>query len=68
MFKQIVVAVDKRWSGRDAIALAEKLLAPDGELTLAYVYGRNPDIARVATPSYDIADRKRALELLERTP
>jgi nucleotide-binding universal stress UspA family protein len=71
MFRQVVVGVDEHGvdqhgGGRDAIALAQMLLEPDGELTLAHVYAGNPEIARVATPSYELADRNRALELLER--
>jgi nucleotide-binding universal stress UspA family protein len=65
MFRRIVVGVDEQAGGRDAIALAETLLAPDGELTLAHVYAGNPTIARVATPSYDVAEREHALRLLE---
>ncbi len=37
MFKQIVVGVNEHKGRRDAIALAKRLLARDGELTLAYV-------------------------------
>jgi len=66
MFTRIMVGVDEHAGGRDAIALAEMLLAPDGELTLAHVYTGTPAIAHVATPSYDIAEREQALKLLER--
>ena len=37
MFKQIVVGVDGRAGGHDAIALARLLVAAGGELTLAHV-------------------------------
>jgi nucleotide-binding universal stress UspA family protein len=37
MFENIVVGVDGREGGRDAVALARLLAAPGGELTLAYV-------------------------------
>jgi nucleotide-binding universal stress UspA family protein len=37
MFKQIVVGVDGRAGGRDAVALAKLLVAAGGELTLAHV-------------------------------
>jgi hypothetical protein len=37
MFKQIVVGVDEGEGGRDAIALAGKLLAAEGRITLAFV-------------------------------
>jgi len=46
MFKQIVVGVDEHAGGRDAIALARELLAPDGELTLAHVYAGDPHAYR----------------------
>ena len=67
MFKQIVVGVDEHEGGRDAIALATKLLAPDGELTLAYVYAGDPHVYRSASPAFDASERERARELLERT-
>ena len=66
MFKQIVVGVDEHKGGRDAIALARNLLAPDGELTLAYVYVGDPHVYRSASSSYDASERERAQELLER--
>ncbi len=37
MFKQIVVGVDQRAGGDDALALARQLIAPDGESTSAFV-------------------------------
>ncbi len=43
MFKNVLVGVDCRPNGRDAIALASKLIDPDGNLTLAHqlIYGRD---------------------------
>ena len=38
MFRNVLVGVDGRPSGRDAIALAHRLTAPDGRLTLAHVH------------------------------
>jgi nucleotide-binding universal stress UspA family protein len=38
VFRKVIVGVDGQSGGRDAIALAEQLVAPDGELTLAKVY------------------------------
>ncbi len=38
MFKNVLVGVDGRAGGRDAIALARKLTNPDGRLTLAHVH------------------------------
>jgi nucleotide-binding universal stress UspA family protein len=37
MFGKTIVAVDESSGGRDAIALAKQLVAPDAELTLAHV-------------------------------
>jgi|ERR1019366_10823383 hypothetical protein len=39
MFANVVVGVDGRQGGRDAIALARQLAAPDAAITLAHVYG-----------------------------
>jgi nucleotide-binding universal stress UspA family protein len=39
MFKNVLVGVDGRPNGRDAIALASHLIDRDGKLTLAYVHG-----------------------------
>jgi len=49
MFRQIVVGVDGQEGGRDAIALAKSLLAPEGELTLAHVYAGDPRAYRSAS-------------------
>lgn len=66
MFTNVVVGVDEREGGRDAIALAKTLLAADGELTLAHVFVQNKVGSRVwRDPGVD-ARRERARELLER--
>jgi nucleotide-binding universal stress UspA family protein len=39
MFRNVLVGVDGRQGGRDAIALAEQLAAPGAAITLAHVYG-----------------------------
>lgn len=39
MFGNVLVGVDGRQGGRDAIALARQLAAPDARITLAHVYG-----------------------------
>lgn len=67
MCKQIVVGVDEHQGGRDAIALAKKLLARDGELTLAYVYAGDPHVYRSASAAYEASEHERAREMLERT-
>jgi nucleotide-binding universal stress UspA family protein len=39
MFENVIVGVDGYQGGRDAIALARQLVAPNARLTLAHVYG-----------------------------
>jgi len=56
MFRNVLVGVDGRPNGRDAIALASRLKAPDGKLTLAHVH----------RPGQVREDREAAEELLER--
>jgi nucleotide-binding universal stress UspA family protein len=64
MFKNVVVGVDGRVSGRDAIALAAQLAEPGGALTLVHTF------QGLYTPSHAIIDelkddREVAQELLE---
>jgi hypothetical protein len=66
MFKQIAVGVDEHEGGCDAAALAKRLLAPDGELTLAYVYAGDSHIYRNTSPAYEASEHERARELLSR--
>ncbi|HLM86280.1 MAG TPA: universal stress protein [Solirubrobacteraceae bacterium] len=42
MFKNVLVGVDGRANGRDAIALASQLVDPGGQLTLAHVHRDEP--------------------------
>lgn len=42
MFTNVLVGVDGRQGGRDAIALARQLTAPGGRVTLAHVYAIEP--------------------------
>jgi nucleotide-binding universal stress UspA family protein len=67
MFRQIVVGVDEDKGSRDAIGLAQKLLARAGEFTLAHVYTGAPPIYRAASAAYEAWERERVLELLEKT-
>jgi nucleotide-binding universal stress UspA family protein len=65
MFTNVLVGVDGRLSGRDAIALAAQLTEPGGAVTLAHVY---PGVYK---PSHAVVrglvseDRERAHALLE---
>jgi nucleotide-binding universal stress UspA family protein len=64
MFKNVVVGVDEHQGGRDAIALASRLIEADGEVTLAYVYSGDAHLWRGSSAAYDAVERDRALELL----
>jgi nucleotide-binding universal stress UspA family protein len=44
MFKQILVGVDGKDGGRDAIALAKRLSETDSRITLGYVFMAYPDV------------------------
>jgi nucleotide-binding universal stress UspA family protein len=67
MFKNVIVGVDGRAGGRDAIALARRLYDGNGVLTLAYVYALEPRVWRGTSPAYDAAQREQAEELLTKT-
>lgn len=66
MFENVIVGVDGREGGRDAIALAKILRGEGGTVTLAYVYPREARAWRGSIESYDLAERERATELLHR--
>jgi hypothetical protein len=65
MFKHIVVGVDGREGGRDAVALARLLGAMGGRLTLAYVVARGAHVYRGADGAPEASDEGRAEALLE---
>ena len=65
MLKQIVVGVDGRECGGDAVALAKLLVAVDAELTLAYVFGGDGHAHRGATAAHEASEGERAAALLE---
>jgi nucleotide-binding universal stress UspA family protein len=64
MFRRVLVGVDGRPGGRDAIALARQLAAPDGVVTLAHVYGQDLLIGRGGSLTV-ITERASAEVLLE---
>jgi len=66
MFKNVLVGVDGRANGRDAIALAARLADPEANLTLAHVYAGAPDPARALAPGLLKDERLASDELLER--
>jgi nucleotide-binding universal stress UspA family protein len=65
MFEHVMIGVDGHEGGRDAIALARKLVAGGGELTLAHVYSGDPRIYHPAGTSYRAAEPARSLTLLD---
>jgi nucleotide-binding universal stress UspA family protein len=64
MFGNVLVGVDNREGGRDAIALSKQLLVGAGELTLAHVYAGDPHVYRGVSAQYEADERRRHLELL----
>ena len=66
MFTNVVVGVDNRDGGRDAIALAKRLLSGAGELTLAHVYVGEPYAYRGVGAQYKAAERQGHLDQLAR--
>jgi nucleotide-binding universal stress UspA family protein len=65
MFKNVIVGVDGRPSGRDAIALAARLTHPDGTLTLGHVHGGELDPLHAVTPGLLKEEREACEKLLE---
>ena len=65
MFKHIVVGVDGREGGRDAVALARLPAALGGKLTLAFVVARDAHAYRGTSGSPEASDGGRAEALLE---
>lgn len=65
MFKRIVVGVDGREGGRDAVALARLLVAAGGELTLAHIVPGDAHAYRGAGAAYEAPEEERAEAVLE---
>jgi nucleotide-binding universal stress UspA family protein len=65
MFKRIVVGVDGREGGRDAVALAKLLVAAGGELTLAHVVPGDAQAYGGTRAADEAPDGERAEALLE---
>jgi len=67
MFKNVLVGVDGRPNGRDAVALAERLTDPDGTLTLAHVRSGELHPLHASTPGLLEQEQKASEQLLEET-
>ncbi len=65
MFKNVLVGVDGRPSGRDAIALASRLMDPSGKLTLAHAHGGELHPSHLISPGLVREERAASKELLE---
>ncbi len=66
MFSDVMVAVDSRSGGHDAVALARQLLAPEGKLTLVHVEREGAAIfERNLRFGYDAAGHEATRRLLE---
>lgn len=66
MFDNVLVGVDGRPGGRDAIALASRLTGRDGKLTLAHVHSGLMRPSHAVTPSLLREEREASMKLLER--
>lgn len=65
MFHSVLVGVDGRQGGRDAIALASRLLAPGGRLTLTNVHSGMPRSAHSAIAAASSTAEQDSLRMLE---
>ncbi|HYM54275.1 MAG TPA: universal stress protein [Solirubrobacteraceae bacterium] len=66
MFENVLVGVDGRPNGRDAIALAARLTDPHGRLTLVHVHGGELNPMHAITPGLVAEERDACMKLLER--
>jgi nucleotide-binding universal stress UspA family protein len=66
MFEKAIVGVDGRPSGRDAVALASRLVSPQGGLVLANVHAGELRPLDAVTSGRAAEERKASHELLER--
>jgi nucleotide-binding universal stress UspA family protein len=67
VFTNVVVGVDNREGGHDAIVLAKQLLVGYGELSLAHVYVGDPAMYRSVSVEYEAAKREDDLARLAKT-
>jgi nucleotide-binding universal stress UspA family protein len=66
VFSNVIVGVDEQPASRDAIALAQTLMAAGGELTLAHVHPAETMPLHSSNPRLQAAERERSLVLLAR--
>ncbi len=65
MFKNVLVGVDGRAGGRDAIALASQLTDSNGKLTLAYIHSGDLRPSHAIAPGLVAEEREASHKLLE---
>jgi nucleotide-binding universal stress UspA family protein len=65
MFKNVLVGVDGGAGSRDAIALATRLVDPDGKVTLAHVYAGELHPLHAITPGLPAEELEASRNLLE---
>jgi len=65
MFRNVLVGVDGRPNGRDAIALARNLIDDEGKLTFAHVHSGELRPTRAVTPGMVREEREASDKLLE---
>src|SRR5271167_2451197 len=65
MFSNVLVGVDGRPNGRDAIALASRLTNPDGKLTLANVDSAGLRPSGAVSPIFVREERAASAHMLE---
>jgi nucleotide-binding universal stress UspA family protein len=66
MFENVIVGVDGRPTGRDAIELARHLVSPEGKLTLVNVHSDELSPVHAITPGLTAGERETSHELLRR--
>jgi nucleotide-binding universal stress UspA family protein len=66
MFQNVIAGVDGRPNGRDAIALAARLVDPAGKLVLANVHEGGANLVNAVAPEMLTGESKQSYELLER--
>jgi nucleotide-binding universal stress UspA family protein len=66
MFENVIVGVDGRPNGRDAIALASRLIGPDSKLTLANIHPGASRPVDATEPGKLTEEQSASHELLER--
>jgi len=64
MFKHVIIGVDERQGGRDAIALGRRLVDPSGETTLVNVHVAAADPWRGTSPAEEAAEHEKSIKLL----